>query len=305
MSERRRPLAALLALGVAIAIGAGAAPAAASTPPSTDSAPDFDASRMVVLAEEFLLADVLALGFEPIASTATVETVGLQGLGDYDTDGIDVLSMTELNLEQLATLEPSVIVTLQFWADEAGIDRLETIAPVIIVPDGLSGAEQATALGALLGRDDEAAALIADLDTATADAAARVPDDCVVSLAAIYSGPSVALFVDGPWELPSAVQSVGCTLEPGVELEHDQNGRAWIATEQLELLAAPTIVLLQTPTVEGEDAAIAEITDDPLWARLPAVEAGRVWTFDRLGYPGIEGSIRFLDEFASHFENAA
>lgn len=286
----------------ATAAGAGAAPTTGAGASTTEvsAVPSPVGERLVVLAEEFMLADVLALGLQPIASTASVPEVGFQGLDPADTAGIEVLPMTTLDLEQIALLRPDTIVTLQFWADQIGADALDALGDVILVPDGLTIAERITTMGDLLGRPTEAAARVAELAAATARAEAAVPDGCTVSLAAIYSGPSPAAFVAGPWDIPTAILSTGCRLDPDPTVaEPDRNGRVYLSLEQLGLLDAPTIVLLQSETVEGEAAAVAEIESNPLWERLPAVQSGDVLTFDRLGYPGITGQIRFLDDFAA------
>jgi ABC-type Fe3+-hydroxamate transport system substrate-binding protein len=60
-------------------------------------------------------------------------------------------------------------------------------------------------------------------------------------------------------------------------------------------------VLLQSDTVEGESAAVDAIEASPLWAQLPAVQADQVVVFDRLGYPGATGQIRFLEDFTALF----
>jgi len=275
--------------------------------PSTDApaggeldpdAPDF--GRVVALAEEFILADVLALGVTPIASTATVDTAGFQGIEGFDLTGIEVLPQTTLSLEYLASLDPDTIVTLQFWVDRVGEDVLRGIADLVIIPDGLYGAERITALGEMLGRPEHAAAVASDLATAEQNARDRVGDGCTVSLATIYAGPAVAAFVDGPWEIPSAIQSAGCEIIPGPDVaEPDQNGRAWLSLEQLGLLDQELLILLQTPSVEGEADSIAEVQASPLWNTLPAVQADNVVTFDRLGYAGATGMIRFFDEFSA------
>jgi iron complex transport system substrate-binding protein len=269
-------------------------------PPASEAAPGD--RRVVVLAEEFVLADVLDLGVRPIASTAAVAEVGFQGLDGYDTSGIEVLPMTTLSLEHLASLRPEVIVTLQFWVDQVGEEALEGMGELLVVPDGLSVPERLPALGDLLGRPDEAAAAVAELEQATERAREAVPDDCEVSLAAIYPGPSPAAFVAGPWDLPSAVLSTGCTLDPDPSVAApDENGRVYLSMEQLDILDAPTLVLLQSETVEGEQAAMDEISANPLWSELPAVQDDQVVVFDRLGYPGAAGQMRFLEEFAAIF----
>jgi iron complex transport system substrate-binding protein len=274
---------------------AGAEPAEGSAAPDDDR-------RVVVLAEEFVLADVLELGIRPIASTASVVESGFQGLDDYDTSDIEVLPMTTLSMERLASLQPDVLVTLQFWADQAGEDVLRGMGELLIVPDGLTVSERLTVLGDLLDRPDEAAAVVAELDEATEQAREAVPDDCEVSLAAIYPGPSPAVFVAGPWDLPTSVLSTGCALNPDPSVaEPDENGRVYLSLEEIGMLDAPKLVLLQSDTVEGEQQAVDDIEANPLWSGLPAVRSGDVVTFDRLGYPGARGQIRFLDDFAALF----
>ena len=273
----------------------------ASGPPASGT--DVDDRRVVVLAEEFVLADVLDLGIQPVASTASVPEVGFQGLEDYDTGGIEVLPMTTLSLEHLASLRPDVLVTLQFWVDQIGEDALRDMGDLVVVPDGLTVPERVTVLGDLLDRPDEAASLVAEHEEAIERAREAVPDDCTVSLAAIYPGPSPAAFVAGPWDLPTSILSTGCTLDPDPSVvAPDENGRVYLSLEQLDILDAPTLVLLQSETVEGEPEAMDDIASNPLWSKLPAVRDDNVVVFDRLGYPGATGQIRFLDEFAALFD---
>jgi iron complex transport system substrate-binding protein len=286
----------------------------ASTVPADVAAPDTqpdvteleldagapDLGRVVSLAEEFILADVMTLGIEPIASSASVEEVGFQGLSDFDTSGIEVLPMTTLSLEHLASLEPDTIITLQFWVDQVGAEALEGMADLVIVPDGLYGAERLTTLGELVGRPEHAAAAAAELDAAVLAAQDTIGEGCVVSLAAVYSGPSVAAFVDGPWDIPSSIQAAGCRLDPGAsDATPDANGRVYLSPEQLGMLDSERLILLQSDTVEGEPEALAEIQANPIWQTLPAVVNDDVDVFDRLGYPGAAGQIRFLDEFSA------
>jgi iron complex transport system substrate-binding protein len=64
------------------------------------------------------------------------------------------------------------------------------------------------------------------------------------------------------------------------------------------LLAGDWLVLLQSPLVEGEQAALEEQQASPLWQQLRSVEAGRVVVLDRLGDPGIEGRTRAARDLA-------
>lgn len=274
-----------------------------SPPQPEDPGPDF--GRIVVLAEEYLLADVLALGIQPVASASTVETVGFQGVDEFDTEAIEVLPMLTLSLERLAALQADTLITIQWVANQTGEDILAGMADnLIIIPDGLSVSDRMMALGEALDRTDEAHELIQQLTKQISSASETLGGDCGVTVIAIYSGPSVALFLEPIWEVPRTIVDLGCTLIPGPDAAStDQNGRAYLSLEQLGLLEGPEIIMLQTSTVEGEQAGIAEIADMALWQQLPAVVAGEVTEFDRLGYPGVAGQMRFIDDFVAAMTN--
>lgn len=266
-----------------------------STSASTATPADVpDLGRVVALGEEFLLADLLALGIEPVASTATVADVGFQGLDDYDTSEIEALPSDQRDIERLAALQPDTIITTSFFVDELGEETLTAIADLIEIPVDLRPEEQVAALGEELALEDAAAALVDEWETqeaATAEALADVT--CEVSVATVYPGPSVAAWIAAPNPVPGILTDAGCTLVPGADGNTaDVAGRLRLSEEQLGQLSAPVMVLLQSDTVEGESASLAAMDDDPLWARLPAVESGDVIELDRLGYPGIEGQAR-------------
>ncbi|MFN3216867.1 MAG: ABC transporter substrate-binding protein [Acidimicrobiales bacterium] len=259
-----------------------------------------DHGRVVAIGEEFLLADLLALGVVPVASSATVPDAGFSGIDAAATEGIEVLPMVGLSIEQVAALQPDTVVTIEFVVDQIGADIAEGLGNLVVVPDGLSTEDQIATLGELLDREAEAAAVLDDLEQARTDAADAIGDGCVVSLASIFPGPSVAAWVEAIGPLPRGVVDAGCTLDPDVSAaDADSNGRAFLSLEELELLDAPTIVLLQSSAVEGEDDAVTDIAANPLWQTLPAVQADRVIVLDRLGYPGVSGQIRFLAELTA------
>jgi iron complex transport system substrate-binding protein len=257
---------------------------------------------VVALGEEFVLADLLALGVTPVASTATVAEVGFQGMGDADTSGIEILPATEVNLEQLAALDPDLIVTTAFIRDEAGGDLLDALGEVVVIPDGASPDDQLRQLAEAFGRTEAADAVLAELDTARAAARAAVDarsEPCTVSLATVYPGPSVAAWVDGSTDIPAAVLDAGCSLVPSADAgSADRNGRLFLSAEQLGLLAAPRMILLQSSSVDGEDSAVDSLGSDALWQSLPAVADDAVVVLDRLAYPGAVGQIALAQDLA-------
>lgn len=267
------------------------------------------AGRIVSLGEERFLADLLALDVRPIASTANVIVEGtFVGLDEFDTEGIEPLPASEANIELLASQEADVIVVNEFVLDTLGQEVFDGMkVDLVVIPDG-SAEEQMRALGEAFGREAEAEKLIADLEAKIEEGRTELADvpesERVVSVATIYSGPTLAAWVDGPVDVPATLLALGYTLRPDAEAAAGipggpTDGRAYLSEEQIGLFDAPTLVLMQTPYVEGEDAAIEAMESRPLWAQLPAVEAGNVITVDRLGYPGIAGRIRLVDDLVA------
>jgi iron complex transport system substrate-binding protein len=155
----------LLSLTLLTACSSGDEGGAMASSAAGDSPSDVDAAavdeRVVVIGEEYLLADLLALGVTPVASTATVAEEGFHEVGDHDTSGIEVLPATEPNLERLASFGADRIIILEFFADELGMEVLESMAEeVTVVPDGMDPAELVTMYGEMFGREDRAAELV-------------------------------------------------------------------------------------------------------------------------------------------------
>jgi iron complex transport system substrate-binding protein len=262
------------------------------------------ATTLVALGEEFLLADLLALDVVPAASTANVPEAGFQGLEWFDTSRIEAMNSTEPDLERVAAIGPDALVASAFAADQLGLGRLEQLGPVVVVPDGLAPEEQLRFLARAFGRVDEANDLIGALVSARrALGEAVAGDPCVVSLATIYPGPSLAAWVTGPTAPPRSLLEAGCTLLPEEDAgDPDRNGRLFLSPEQSELLDAPIVILLQSGLVEGENAAVEELASDPLWSGLPAVASGRVFELDRLGYPGLRGELELISDLTEILE---
>jgi len=255
-----------------------------------------DLGNVLALGEEFLLADLLSLGVKPVASTATSSDAGWQGLDGFDTEGVEILPNTEANVEHLASLDIDTVIVQQYVIDQVGREKLEALGEVIVAPTG-TGDEELTELGKLVGREDRAAELVDQLDTATAAAEDAAGDGCEVSLATIYPGPTPAAWVAAPNNAAIALEDMGCTLVPSVEDgKADGAGRIYLSLENLGELSAPQMILLQSSTVPGEDASLDQVEGESLWKQLPAVEADQVTTLDRLGYPGVAGLIRLYDE---------
>lgn len=316
MGRARRPLwlSLLLAL-VFVAAGCGSAPEAtpieivAETGTTRTISHTFgqseipaDPQRVVALGEEGLLADLLDIGIRPVASIVN-ETDHVPLIAPEELAGIDLVrSSGDTSLEQLLAYHPDLIIGTTFFIDRIGYERLSEIAPTVAV-GGEGALETYVETLAVFGRRAEAEAEVAAFRQEIATVAAEIgAADLAVSVAAIYPGPSAALFVDGPQTPPLMLKELGVTMLPDGEAREElqiSNGRAFISEERLDLLSGEPLILLQALSVEGEAEAIAEMTADPLWAQIPAVRSGRVVTLDRLGYPGLRGQRALLADLAA------
>jgi ABC-type Fe3+-hydroxamate transport system substrate-binding protein len=304
-TSRRQFLVMLGAAGALVACGGGGGDgddqASATEDPAAGGAEAAAAPSVLALGEEYLLADLLTLGIRPVASTANIVLdEGFAGLDGFDTDGIESLSSSEPNLELLAGYGVDVVVANEFVADYVGLDVLRGVGgEVVVVPDDPT--ERMLALGDTFDRRAEAEEALADLDAAIADGrTALAAEGREVSVATVYPGATVAAWVDGPIDVPATLLALGFTLRPGAaDVDGEEGGRIYLSNEQFDLLGADTLVAMQSDLVAGEADALEAIAGEPLWADLPAVASGNVVTVDRLGYPGIAGRRRLVDDLVA------
>lgn len=245
--------------------------------------------RIVALGEDGLLADLLDAGVRPLAASVNVpEAVPL--ISAAELEGIELFpSAGQVSLERIAALQPDLIIGGRFFLEEAGYAELNQIAPTVAL--GTSDPRQSyIETLTLLGLPEQAKADVAALDQAIGSARDQLQTaQRSVSIATIYPGATLAVWVDGPTSAPLLVRELGLTVRPAADLRGVRNGRAFLSNEQITLLDGELLILLQSDTIEGETAAIATFQSQPIWNQIPAVQNGAVYTLDRLGYPGLRG----------------
>jgi iron complex transport system substrate-binding protein len=250
-----------------------------------------DPQRIVALSEEFLLADLLALGVIPVASTSN-DPNSFGGIDPAATEGIENIASASFNLEQLAALRPDLLLAYPDYIELVGYDTLAAIAPTVAIGDSDSDWRERFILTAeVLGLEEPADALIGEVE-AQIDAAREVLHGVRVSALSISPGPFLRAYTDDRTVLTEIMSALGMQFVPDGG-DTDSNGRLEISLERLGELSGDLLLLLQTTVIEGEDAAVAQVEASPLWPTLPAVSSGAVVTLDRLGYPGAEGAGRF------------
>jgi iron complex transport system substrate-binding protein len=256
-----------------------------------------DDRRVVALGEEFLLADLLALDVPVVATTVTAPAAGIQGLDGLPTEDVLVLESTGSALETVVDLDPTLLVASDFVVGELGRDRLEAIAPLVVVGEGPWRTVFAE-LGGALGRAAEAAEALDGYDADVEAARSALGTAPTVSVATVYPGESIAVWAAGPSTVPAVLEDLEVPLRPGTEdLRLDEQGRAFVSLEEVpELLDGEQLLLLQSGAVEGEQESLDATLAGPVFGALPAVVAGEVSVLDRLGYPGLPGRLQAVED---------
>jgi iron complex transport system substrate-binding protein len=193
----RGSITALLLLTVLAACGAGdpvapAAPSPAGGPFPVTIEHAFGATTIEQAPERVVTlgvtdADpVLALGITPLAVTG-YSYYPETGLGPWAQElvrgpqPIRLTSDSTPDIEQIAVLEPDLIIGVSAGFDQAVYDRLSSLAPTIARPAGVAAytvprGQATTMIATALGRAEQGAALVQQADDAFAEAVAEHPE---------------------------------------------------------------------------------------------------------------------------------
>jgi iron complex transport system substrate-binding protein len=229
---------------------------------------------------------VLALGGQPIAASDWLGFGG-DGVGPW-SEGLyqqspQILGTLELDYEQIAALQPDLILDTRSSGDQERYDRLASIAPTVGVPVGgdayLTNAEQQVELiAAALGKPAEGEALVAQLTDAFAAAAAAHPEwQGLTATAATRTSESWGAYVEGS-DRVDFLERLGFVQNPQIAALPANEGALGFSVslsgEQLDLFDADLIVAFPIWI------DTTEITDDPIWRQIPAVQAGHAIMID-------------------------
>jgi iron complex transport system substrate-binding protein len=229
---------------------------------------------------------VLALGGQPIAASDWLgfggDGVGPWSSGLYKTSPV-ILGTLELSYEEVAALEPDLILDTRAAGDQERYDRLSQIAPTVGVPEGAdaymtSTEQQVELIAQALGRAEDGQALIESMNKAFTDAAASHPDWAgLTATAATRTSEGWGAYVEGS-DRVTFLERLGFVQNPEIGALTPNEGAIGFSVslsgEQIGLFNADLIVAFPIWI------DTAEITDDPVWKQIPAVAAGRTVIID-------------------------
>jgi iron complex transport system substrate-binding protein len=244
---------------------------------------------------------ILALGVTPIAvrdwygdQPFATWPWAQDELGDAEPE---VLPSTELNFEQIAALDPDLILGIGSGMTESDYATLAAIAPTIAQPDeyadyGTPWQMQVEITGAALGRSEEAAQVIADTEQLFTDARAEHPEFEGQTAAAAFT------FEDQPGAYSSedprsrVLTDLGFVIPP----EFDERGADsfYFTVSQEELAELDTDVVVWIVSSEAEYAAISAM---PLRETMTAYTEGREVIAD----PLLSGAFSFSSPLSLQF----
>lgn len=226
----------------------------------------------------------LALEFQPVGASDWLgfggEGVGPWAEGLYD-EAPELIATLEPSFEAIGALEPDLILDVKSSGDQARYDRLSQIATTVGVPEGgesylVTMEQQVGLIAAALGVPEAGEALLAQVDEAFTAAAEGHPEWEGQSIAAATkTSEGWGAYIEGS-ERVGFLENLGFVQSPEIAaLPVGPSGFSVdISSEQLDLLDADLIVAFPI-FIET-----TEITEDPLWQQIPAVQDGRFVVLD-------------------------
>lgn len=221
---------------------------------------------------------LLALGTTPVGYVADPTADGPHAWqGDQLDDATAIPYSDTIPFEQVAALQPDLIVATFAIDDQSTYDQLSGIAPTI---GALSDAEvdswqdMTTVGGQVLGEQGTAQTLIADVDAQVQDLADELPglDGKTIAFANYVPGDAFYVLANPDDGANTLFAQLGLDIAPGVAAEGaDSSGRVKLSLEQAELLDGDVLLVL----TNGADPE--EIVG---WDSLPAVESGAALEVD-------------------------
>jgi len=266
------------------------------------------APQRVVALDPTIDIGLITLGLTPAAVNSKIEA-WVEGIAGQLPAGLDLEAVPQYggpidpDLEQIAVARPEIIIGTDLNHTEL-YDRLSRIAPTVLVERGSTcyWRRRLLAVADVVGRRKEAAAVEADYEAMLADLPASVREATVAfvrpdsdgqfridSTAAAFAG-SVASDAGIPVLTPP--EGVG---------ELANAGYVTVSGERMDLLTPADLVVVPDYRASGDDSdGISQLAPNPLWAQLPAVQAGQVLQVPGLVYNGGNhySARRLLEEIA-------
>lgn len=224
----------------------------------------------------------LELGVQPVGASDWL-AFGGDGVGpwlkDAYTKSPKIIQTLEPSYEDILKLNPDLILDVKSSGDKDRYDKLSAIAPTVAIPKGgenylASTEQQTTMIAKALGKESEGKKLLSDLDDAYAAARKAHPDfEGKTAVVGAYSSEGFGAYASTD-SRSSFMKNLGFTIPSAIDKEAGKAFSVTLSDENLDLLDADLTLVLPIYV----DASKAEA--DPLFQKVPSVEAGHYIVFD-------------------------
>ncbi|WP_435737228.1 iron-siderophore ABC transporter substrate-binding protein [Cellulosimicrobium sp. PMB13] len=224
----------------------------------------------------------LALGVEPVGASDWL-AFGGDGVGpwleDAYTESPEIIGTLEPSYEQIALLDPDVILDVKSSGDAERYERLSEIAPTVGVPEGgesylASLDDQVSMIAAALGRADAGEDLLAEVDDAFAGAREENPDfEGKTAVIGSYWAEGFGAYVSSS-SRGEFMQKLGFVTKPEIDEAAGEEFSANLGTENVALLDADLTV------IQPIGFTAADVEAQPAFQTVPSVVDGRYVVFD-------------------------
>jgi iron complex transport system substrate-binding protein len=234
----------------------------------------------------------IALGTVPVGITQWFDTHE-RGVGAWAEDELgdatpEVLNFDDgVSAEPIAALQPDLILGVYSALTEQEYDVLSQIAPTVAQPEeyvdyGVPWQEQTVIIGRALGQQDEAEALVADVEARFAAVRADHPEfeGATGVVASPYQGTVSVYSPEDP--RGRFLTDLGFVLPSDLEALAGDHFAAELSTENVDLLDVDALVWI----LNDVDADLARLHGEPVYGSLAVVSEGRevgVSNFETLG----------------------
>ncbi len=251
---------------------------------------------------------ITAANVEVLYALGAGETlVGRGEYCDYPTEALDVPSVksgTDLNVEEILALEPDVVLMDTMGQTTEQVEALENAGVKVVMTkeDGIEGVYTAIELiGKVVGKNDEAAALVTDMKNTFAEvtAAAQKADFAGKTVYFEISPLQWGLWTGGNGTFMDEIgQMLGLT-----NIFADVDG--WASVSEEQVLERNPDYIVTTSSYYGEGPTpVEEIAQRAGWENVTAVANGDIFNADSNSFtrpgPRLADAAKALLEFLTN-----
>lgn len=240
--------------------------------------------RIVCLDAGVSLQTALEVGAPVVAGETLAGDITIPTYLPDAPQGFTALGFNEQNPEQIATLEPDLIIGSRVRIEEV-YDQLSAVAPTVAVlnsADGVTWQESAATVGDLIGASDRVSERIAEFDAAVAEFTEKHAGVLESHRVALIRFTDEVRIVTGAVFPANLLELVGVQRPESNIPPDDTTTYISLSPEQVGQIGDADIILHFSGGggFTRKDGAGDGVTGGPLWQRLDAVSSGQAYELD-------------------------